>query len=81
MHHTYAAIWGSTFVVDGKIYIGDEDGEVAILATGREENLINEVFMEGAVYTTPFAKDGVLYVATRSELFAIEEGAQLEAGE
>ena len=81
MHHTYAAIWGSTFVVDGKIYIGDEDGEVAILATGREENLINEVFMEGAVYTTPFAKDGVLYVATRSELYAIEEGAQLASAE
>ena len=74
-YEAYAAIWGSTYVADGKIYLGDEDGEVAILETGREMKLIDELFMEGAVYTTPFAKDGVLYIATRSELFAIEEGA------
>ena len=33
-HHwtydTFAAIWGSTFVADGKVYIGDEDGDLAI---------------------------------------------------
>ncbi len=31
--------------------------------------------MGTAVYTTPIAQDGVIYVASRTKLFAIEEGA------
>jgi outer membrane protein assembly factor BamB len=71
-HDTFAAVWGSPYVVDGKIYLGDEDGDIVILETGREEKVISEQNMGSAVYTTPSAKDGVLYVATRSELFAIQ---------
>ena len=74
-HHwtydTFAAIWGSTFVADGKVYIGDEDGDLAILKTGKEKELIFETNMGSAVYTTPVAKDGVLYIASRNTLFAI----------
>ena len=74
-HHwtydTFAAIWGSTFVADGKIYIGDEDGDVAILKAGKEKELIFETNMGSAVYTTPIAKDGVLYIVSRNMLFAI----------
>ena len=74
-HHwtydTFAAIWGSTFVVDGKVYIGDEDGDLAILKTGKKKKLIFETNMGSAVYTTPVAKDGVLYIASRNTLFAI----------
>ena len=74
-HHwtydTFAAIWGSTFVADGKIYIGDEDGDLAILKAGKEKELIFETNMGSAVYTTPVAKDGVLYIASRNMLFAI----------
>ncbi|NIV48431.1 MAG: hypothetical protein GWN46_17345, partial [Gammaproteobacteria bacterium] len=33
---TFAAIWGSTFVADGKVYIGDEDGDIAVLKAGRD---------------------------------------------
>ena len=74
-HHwtydTFAAIWGSTFVADGKVYIGDEDGDLAILRAGKEKELIFETNMGSAVYTTPVAKDGVLYIASRNTLFAI----------
>ena len=72
-YDTFAAIWGSPFVADGKVYIGDEDGDVAVLKTGRQKELIFEVNMGSAVYTTPVAKDGVLYVASRNVLFAIAE--------
>jgi len=34
-HDTFAAVWGSTLVVDGKVYLGDEDGDVVILQTGK----------------------------------------------
>lgn len=74
-HHwtydTFAAIWGSTLVAAGKVYIGDEDGDVAILKAGKEKELIFETNMGSAVYTTPIAKDGVLYIASRNTLFAI----------
>ena len=74
-HHwtydTFAAIWGSTFVADGKVYIGDEDGDLAILKASKEKELIFETNMGSAVYTTPVAKDGVLYIASRNTLFAI----------
>ncbi len=70
-HDTFAAVWGSPFVADGKIYLGDEDGDIVILKTGKKEEVVNEMNMGSAIYTTPVAKDGVLYIATRAELFAI----------
>jgi outer membrane protein assembly factor BamB len=70
-HDTFAAIWGSPLVADGRIYLGDEDGDVVILDAGRKEKVLGEINMGSAVYTTPFPKDGVLYIATRAELFAI----------
>ena len=33
----FAAVWGSTLVVDGKVYLGDEDGDVTVLQAGKDE--------------------------------------------
>ena len=70
-YDAFAAIWGSPMVADGKVYIGDEDGDVAVLRAGKEMELIYEVNMGSSVYTTPIPKDGVLYIASRNTLFAI----------
>lgn len=72
-YDTFAAVWGSPFVADGKVYLGDEDGDVAIMKAGKKFELINEINMGSAVYTTPVAKDGVLYIGTRNTLFAIKK--------
>lgn len=72
-YDTYAAIWGSPYVADGKVYIGDEDGDLAVLKTGKEMELLYEINMGSAVYTSPVAKNGVLYVTNRSTLFALEQ--------
>ncbi len=74
-HDVFAAIWGSPFVADGKVYLGDEDGDVVVLKAGKKKEVLHEVNMGSSVYSTPVAKDGVLYVMTRSKLFAIQEGA------
>ncbi|MBN2319351.1 MAG: PQQ-binding-like beta-propeller repeat protein, partial [Acidobacteria bacterium] len=66
-----AAIWGSPLVADGKVYIGDEDGDVAILEAGKEMKLIAEINMGSALYGTPVAANGVLYVMSRDALYAI----------
>ena len=70
-YDTFAAIWGSPFVADGKVYIGDEDGDVTIFRAGPELEVLAEINMGSAVYTTPAAEDGILYVASRNTLFAL----------
>jgi outer membrane protein assembly factor BamB len=66
-----SAIWGSPLVADGKVYIGDEDGVVFVFQAGKELKKIAEITMGNAVYSTPVAANGVLYIMTRSELYAI----------
>jgi outer membrane protein assembly factor BamB len=74
-YDAFAAIWGSPFVADGKVYLGDEDGDVVVLRAGKKMELLHEVNMGSSVYTTPVAADGTLYITTRSKLFALVEGA------
>jgi outer membrane protein assembly factor BamB len=73
-YDAFAAVWGSAFVADGKVYLGDEDGDIAILTHGKELEVLDEINMGAAVYTTPVAEDGVLYIASRNRLWAISEG-------
>jgi outer membrane protein assembly factor BamB len=79
-YDAFAAIWGSTWVADGKVYIGDEDGDIAVLKTGTKMELLHETNMGAAVYTTPMAKDGVMYVVSRNKLFALKEGVAPAGG-
>ena len=76
-YDAFAAVWGSAFVADDKVYLGDEDGDVAILRAGEKMELLAEPNLGGAVYTTPVATDGALFIASRTMLFALKEGVQL----
>jgi outer membrane protein assembly factor BamB len=75
-HDVLAAVWGSPFVADGRVYLADEDGDIAILKAGKVKEVIGEPNMGVSVYSTPVAKDGVLYVLGRNRLFALQVGAQ-----
>lgn len=75
-YDTQAALWGSPYVVDGKIYLGDEDGIVHILKEGKEMKVIAKNDMGSSVYTTPVAANGVLFVNNRRMLYAIKVGAE-----
>jgi outer membrane protein assembly factor BamB len=66
-----AAIWGSPYIADGKVYLGDEDGDVAVLEAAKELKILSEPNMGHAVYGTPVAANGVLYIMNCSELYAI----------
>jgi len=75
VHWTYdtlAAVWGSPLLADGKIYLGDEDGDVIVMALSPEMKLLAENNVADSVYSAPVAVDGVLYIATRSYLIAIK---------
>ena len=70
-HDTFAAIWGSPFVADGKVYLGDEDGDVVIVEHNRQLKVIAELNMGSAVYGTVVPANGALFLNNRSQLFAI----------
>ena len=77
-YDTFAAVWGSPFAADGKVYMGDEDGDVVVLRAGREMEVIGEYNLGASVYSTPVVKDGVMYILTRNRLWALKAGAQGE---
>jgi len=52
------------------VYIGDEDGDLAIFEATKEKKLLNEINLGAPVYSTPVVANGVLYVASNSHLFA-----------
>jgi outer membrane protein assembly factor BamB len=73
-HDMLAAVWGSPFVADGKVYLGDEDGDVEVLRAGKTKEVLGTLNMGVSVYSTPVARDGVLYVLARNRLFALQQG-------
>ena len=50
-HDMMATVWGSPLVVDGKIYLGDEDGDVAVFELSAKMNLLAENNMGDSVYS------------------------------
>ncbi len=67
-----AAAWGSPLIVDGKVYIGDEDGDVAVFKHGREAG-DHRRDQHGQLASTarPIVANNVLYIANKTHLFAI----------
>ena len=87
-YDSLAMIWCSPLIVDDKVYVGDEDGDLMIFGLsadpkeamkdidGKFEPLnaeaIDEVSnMRTSIFSSPVFANGVLYVATRTHLFAI----------
>jgi outer membrane protein assembly factor BamB len=82
-----AQVWGSPLIVEDKVYIGDEDGQVAIFRHSGDPNVAmkddggemvpyyGEVEMGNSVYSTPIVADNTLFIANRTHLFAIKQGA------
>ena len=72
-HDLFAAVWGSPISIDGKIYIGDEDGDVTILQEGKTKKVLGELTMGSSVYSTPVPANGTLFIANRNQLYALSE--------
>jgi outer membrane protein assembly factor BamB len=70
-HDLLAAVWASPFLIDGKVYLGDEDGDVVVLAHSKEKKVLAEMNMGSAVYGTVVPANGVMFINNRSQLFAI----------
>ncbi|TWU14702.1 outer membrane biogenesis protein BamB [Symmachiella macrocystis] len=86
VHWTYDMLspaWGSPLIVEGRVYIGDEDGDISIfpLTTDPEEAFhevdgellpkLGVINMEESVYSTPIVANNVLFISNKSKLYAI----------
>ncbi len=75
-HDAGGAVWASTLVADGKVYVGTRRGDFWILAAGREKKVFSKVRLDGPVHDSPAAADGTLYVASMQTLYALRKEAQ-----
>ena len=70
-HDSFSRIWGSTLVVDGKLILGNEDGDLLVMNHGKTKPKVKTVSMGAPVYSSPVVSNGVLYVGTQTHLYAI----------
>ena len=75
VHFTYdmlAQSWGSPLIADGHVFIGDEDGDVAIFEFGKDNvEPIDEINMGSSVYSTPVGANESIFISTKDKLFSI----------
>jgi outer membrane protein assembly factor BamB len=74
-HDMKAHMWGSTLVADGKVFLGDEDGDLTVFAASKEKKVLSDTNLGAPIYSTPVVANGVLYVASNSHLFAFAKDA------
>lgn len=72
-HDLLSAVWGSPMVINGNVYLGDEDGDVVVLAAAKEKKLISQINMGSSVYATVVPANGTLFVMNRNQLWALSE--------
>ena len=68
-----SAVWSSPVVIDGKVYLGDEDGDVVVLEASKEKKLIASMNMGSSVYATAVPANGTLFIMNRNQLWALSE--------
>jgi outer membrane protein assembly factor BamB len=60
-------------VISGKVYLGDEDGDVVVLEASKEKKLIATMNMGSSVYATAVPANGTLFIMNRNQLWALSE--------
>jgi outer membrane protein assembly factor BamB len=70
-HDLLSPVWGSPLIVEGKVYVGDTDGNVTIFELSRQKRILATRSMGESLYSSPIVANGALLIATRSHLFSI----------
>jgi outer membrane protein assembly factor BamB len=64
--------WASPYYVDGKVYLGNEEGDLTIMAAGKEKKQLAKIEIGPGIKAPVVVADGVLYVQKDSTLWAIK---------
>ncbi|MBL7221831.1 MAG: PQQ-binding-like beta-propeller repeat protein [Phycisphaerae bacterium] len=69
VYETGAETWGGALLADGKAYLATKK-YLHVFAQGTKIKLLGKIRLGSAIYSTPVAANGVLYVASQRELWA-----------
>ncbi len=85
VHFTFdmlALSYGSPLITDGRVFLGDEDGDISIFKLGAENvEPIEEINMGTSIYSTPVAANGTIFISSKDKLFAISSNAAADKQE
>jgi outer membrane protein assembly factor BamB len=68
-----AHIWPATLVADGKVFVGDEDGDFMIFSATKQKQLLSEINVGAPIYSTPIVANGVLFFQSQYHLYAVQD--------
>jgi len=87
-HDFKTDVWASAYYVDGKVYVSTVDGDVFIFAHDKERKWyvdgklrvpdgtkgdnVSSATLDESIHSTAVVANGVLYIATKSKLYAIK---------
>ena len=71
VHDMKLATWASPYYVDGKVYLGNDGSDVMIFEYGKVKKAPTKVSMEKNIQLPVVVANGVLYVNTGTQLYAI----------
>ncbi len=71
-HDVGGSVWSSPYYVDGKVYMGVDNGDLFVFQAGKTDNEPKKIEMGSAMKVPPVAANGVLYVNNGLNLFAIK---------
>ena len=70
-HDMKDGTWASPYYVDGKVYLGNEGSNMIVFKHGKEAKVLAKIDMGKNLQTPVVVVNGVLYINTGSQLFAI----------
>ena len=70
-HENNEAIWGSLLLAGDRIYVGNVEGTMTVLRTGRRKQLLGQTLMDAAIYSPPAPMGDALYLATAIRLYFV----------
>ena len=73
VHDLFSAVWASPVLIDDKVYLGDEDGDVVIMQAGKTEKELAKINMGSSVYSTVVPANGALFISNRNQLYALAD--------
>jgi outer membrane protein assembly factor BamB len=71
-HDVKGEVWASPLVADGKVYFATRRGEFLVFAASKEKKLLSETDLGSPISGSPVAANGVLYVTTMRQLYAVQ---------
>jgi outer membrane protein assembly factor BamB len=75
-HEIKGDVWASPLVADGKVYLGTRSGSFYVFAAAKEKNVLGTIELLDPISATTTAANGILYIATMRNLYAVQKGAE-----